>query len=60
MLRSEWGDKACDHPLFDRTYDFGKETGDHACQQCGKLFSKDEREAIETHRVGASCRLPPE
>jgi len=50
-LRRQWGDKPCDHPGFDREHYLGANTGDHVCTQCGRLFTFDERKAIEASRL---------
>jgi hypothetical protein len=45
-LQTQWGDKPCDHPSFDKEYYLGSQTGDFICKQCGKEFSRQEYEEI--------------
>lgn len=59
-LRKEWGDKACDHPSFEKETQGApivkgmgyveEKTGDYVCTQCGEVFTKAEKEAIEKSR----------
>lgn len=51
-LASEWGNKPCTHPQFEKEFvdfDGGTPTGDHVCVQCGRacesLNSPSERKA---------------
>jgi len=50
QFRRDWGDTPCDHPGFDKEYDLGAQTGDYICVQCGKCFTRREKEEIETKR----------
>jgi hypothetical protein len=43
-LREAWGNTICQHPMLDKEYDSGKETGKYACLICGKEF--DEKKLI--------------
>lgn len=57
-LKKAWGDKPCTHPHFEREYHRGnyltnyedKKTDDWVCTQCGTVFTRAEKEAIETAR----------
>lgn len=59
-LRKEWGGKHCDHPSFEKETQGAPivkgmgyvevKTGDYICTQCGEVFTKDEKEAIEKSR----------
>ena len=46
QLRIEWGNALCEHPEFDKEYDLGADTGDFICTQCGKEFSRNQRDEI--------------
>lgn len=48
--RLEWGNKHCDHPNFVKEYYFGAQTGDFICSQCGREFTKEEKNKIESNR----------
>jgi hypothetical protein len=48
-LRKNWGDKPCDHPKFEKEYFLGMH-GDYVCCQCGRVFTKEERDEAETKR----------
>lgn len=54
-LRVAWGDKPCDHPDFTDEILFGSKTGDYICVQCGKSFTKREKDAM--NRKGAPPAL---
>lgn len=43
-LREAWGDTICQHPMLDKEYDSGEETGNYACLICGMEF--DEKKLI--------------
>ncbi len=45
-LRESWGDKPCDHPSFADEYMFGSKTGDFVCEQCGRSFTKRQRDNL--------------
>lgn len=58
-LRTTWGDKKCCHPHFEKETQ-GQvlpggyveiKTGDYICTQCGRDFTKAEKEEIEANRV---------
>lgn len=57
-LVKEWGDKPCTHPVLEREYYRGnhltnyedKKTDDWVCTQCGAVFTRAEKEAIEAAR----------
>jgi len=34
-LKREWGDKPCNHPVIEKEYDLGSDTGDYVCTTCG-------------------------
>lgn len=40
-LREKWGNKPCNHPILDKEYYLGTQTGDYICTQCGKSASKE-------------------
>ncbi|MDP1521494.1 hypothetical protein Q8A57_10985 [Porticoccus litoralis] len=54
-LREAWGDKDCDHPGFTDEILFGSKTGDFVCIQCGKSFTKRERDSM--NRAGVHPKL---
>ncbi|WP_438952185.1 hypothetical protein [Porticoccus sp.] len=45
-LRESWGDQPCDHPSFSDEYMFGSKTGDFVCEQCGRSFTKRQRDNL--------------
>lgn len=49
-LRNAWGDAPCEHPEFDKEYDLGADTGDFICTQCGKEFSRHQRDEMINKR----------
>ena len=57
-LRKRWGNKPCSHPSFEketmRRVDSGEwyetKTGDYVCSQCGKVFTRKEKENVEKKR----------
>jgi len=49
-LRAKWGNNPCDHPDFDKEYDFGAQTGDYVCTQCGEEFTEAEKNEIIAQR----------
>lgn len=51
-LRSEWGDRPCDHPALAREYDEGVRTGNYLCTRCGATISFRERAALLAKRRG--------
>ena len=59
-LREEWGDKPCNHPNFEKETQGApmsnlgyveNKTGDYICTQCGEVFTKAEKAAIEATRA---------
>ena len=58
QLRKKWGDKPCSHPSFEEeTFPATKETewlqtktGDYVCLQCGRVFTKTEKEQFNKER----------
>lgn len=49
-LRGTWGDKPCIHPKLEKEYFLGADTMDFVCATCGKEFTRQEKEALETRR----------
>lgn len=49
-IRAAWGDNPCEHPQFEKEYFLGSDTGDYICTQCGKVFSRSQKEKIENER----------
>lgn len=49
-LQEDWGNKYCPHPSFQKEYYLSSQTGDHICTQCGKIFTSQEKDEIESHR----------
>jgi DNA-directed RNA polymerase subunit RPC12/RpoP len=49
-LRSEWGDRPCEHPTLAKEYAEGKKTGDYVCAQCGAKITFRERAQIMASR----------
>jgi len=49
-LRKAWGNKPCSHPIFDKEYVLGSDTGDYICIQCGRSFTKEEKKEIESQK----------
>ncbi|MFT6420957.1 MAG: hypothetical protein ACJA0O_001489 [Porticoccus sp.] len=49
-LRESWGDKPCNHPSFADEYMFGSKTGDFVCEQCGRSFTKRQRDNLRLNR----------
>lgn len=58
-LREEWGNKPCNHPSFEKETQGApisglgyveSKTGDYICTQCGEVFTKAEKEEIESKR----------
>lgn len=57
-LRKRWGEKTCSHPSFEKEtmgrVDSGgwyeTKTGDYVCSQCGKVFTRKEKEDVEKKR----------
>lgn len=55
-LREAWGDKPCEHPSFERETIGASVSGlgyiksytnDFVCTQCGRDFTREEKERIE-------------
>lgn len=38
-LKTEWGDKHCEHPDLAKEYHLGSATGDFVCTTCGEAGS---------------------
>ena len=51
-LRSEWGDRPCEHPALAKEYAGGEKTGDYRCTQCGARVTFRERAEILASRRG--------
>jgi hypothetical protein len=49
-LRTEWGDKPCDHNRVEREYYLGVQTGDWICATCGEEFSSMDEVRRARHR----------
>ena len=57
-LRKRWGEITCSHPSFEKEtmgrVDSGgwyeTKTGDYVCSQCGKVFTRKEKEDVEKKR----------
>lgn len=58
-LRDNWKNKPCEHPNFEQETQGApiiglgyveSKTGDYICTQCGKVFTKAEKEEIEKNR----------
>ncbi|MBI5075670.1 MAG: hypothetical protein HZB62_10980 [Nitrospirae bacterium] len=49
-IRKAWGNKPCPHPTFDKEYCLGSDTGDYICIQCGRSFTKEEKNQIEASK----------
>ena len=50
-LKDKWGNKVCSHPNFTKEYDWGAQTGDYVCMQCGEIFTKEQKIKIEQERI---------
>jgi hypothetical protein len=47
QLRKQWeskGNPLCDHPVLDKEYIEGFDTGDRVCTTCGQCFAPSELE----------------
>lgn len=42
-IKTNWGDKPCNHPNIEKEYYLGAQTGDVMCSQCGKGFCSKEQ-----------------
>jgi len=59
ILAETWGDKPCTHPSFEKEFFVGEingqeesmKTGDYICTQCGRVFTRKEKEEIEEKRM---------
>ena len=51
-LRTEWGDRPCEHPALAKEYAEGKRTGDYVCTQCGaKVTFRQRAEILASRRA---------
>ena len=52
-LRMIWqasGKDSCAHPLFDKEYEGGSDTGDMVCCECGNTFDPEDVKRIRAER----------
>ena len=54
-LRTEWGERPCDHPTLAKEYDEGVRTGNYVCTQCGATITFRERAELMAKRRGDSA-----
>ena len=53
-LKSDSGEKECNHPDFEKERYLSAQTGDYVCTQCGESFLKKEYiEIIENRKYKA-------
>jgi hypothetical protein len=51
--RKEWAEKggsSCEHPVLDKEYDLGGDTGDLICTTCGEVWRRDDPKRPGTAR----------
>ena len=49
-MRKAWSDMPCDHPQFEKEYFLGSDSGDYLYTQCGRVFSRSQKEEIESNK----------
>jgi hypothetical protein len=56
-IRESWGEKACDHPHFEKEYYIGAFLVNYVCTQCGKEFTIADKMELDESRIKSSLKI---